>query len=88
MDHLYAHARAVIIDDIGTTQMSPPSLEENREICIAIEGPSVGKRVQQFKNDQQLSNSLHMGRERAFTNQTDGRSVVLHSQPILQRVYC
>ena len=41
MDHLYAHARAVIIDDlyalIGTTQMSPPSLEENRVICIVIE---------------------------------------------------
>lgn len=86
MDHLYAHARAVIIDDmyalIGTTQMSPPSLEENREICIVIEGPSVEKLVQQFKNDQQLSLPLHMGRERAFTNQTDWSSVVLNSQPI------
>ncbi len=82
MDHLYGHARAVIIDDkfalIGTTQLSPPSLDENREISIIIEGPIVSKLVEQFKKDQSLSYLIPKGRARALEKKTDWSQVVLH----------
>jgi cardiolipin synthase len=81
MDHLYGHARAVIVDDtfalIGTTQLSPPSLDENREISIIIEGAVVSKLVEQFKKDQLLSYSVEEGRARALTKKMDWSQVIL-----------
>ncbi len=75
MDHLYAHARAIIIDDkhalIGTTQLSPPSLDENREISIIIEGDVVKKLINQFKYDQVRAQSITIGRARALQKKCD-----------------
>ena len=78
-DRLYGHARAVIIDDalalIGTTQLSPPSLDENREISIVIQGPLVDVLVQQFSEDHARAYGLTEGRERARNNKTDWNEI-------------
>ena len=83
MDNLYGHARAIIIDDTyaltGTAQLSPPSLDENREISIIIEGAIVSKLVEQFKKDQSAAHSIAMGRARALEKKIDWNKVVLHS---------
>lgn len=46
----------IIVDDsqvwIGTMQLSPTSLDENREISIVVEGPLVKKIVLQFEADK------------------------------------
>ena len=82
MDHLYGHARAVIVDDkfalIGTTQLSPPSLDENREITIIIKGAAVSNLLEQFKKDQAVAHSVAEGREMALKKKIDWSQVVLH----------
>lgn len=58
VDHttLYGHARAIIIDEekalIGTAQLSPPSLDENREVSMIIKGPVVSQLLMKFEEDQ------------------------------------
>ena len=83
MDHLYAHGRAIIIDDkyalIGTTQLSPPSLDENREISLVIEGDMVAKLLSQFKADQALSHDLIAGRMQAISKKVDWSTLTLSS---------
>ena len=82
MDHLYAHGRAIIIDDtyamIGTTQLSPPSLDENREISIVIEGLYFTKLVEQFSQDQAVSQAnLKEARDTALIKKVKWNEVVL-----------
>lgn len=81
MDHLYGHARAIIVDDmralIGTTQLSPPSLDENREISIVIVGPVVAKLIDQFQRDKSMSYSLAEARVRALDKKVDWNKVTM-----------
>jgi phosphatidylserine/phosphatidylglycerophosphate/cardiolipin synthase-like enzyme len=71
----YAHARAIIVDDksalVGTAQLSPPSLEENREISLIIQGPVVAQLVAQFQKDQTGAVPLEEGREKALKERKD-----------------
>ncbi len=75
---LYGHARAIIVDNksalIGTAQLSPPSLKENREMSLIIEGSVVAQLIAQFQNDQTRSVSLEEGRKRALEEKRDWNS--------------
>ncbi|MCX7337733.1 MAG: phospholipase D-like domain-containing protein [Alphaproteobacteria bacterium] len=72
---LYAHARAVIVDDryafVGTTSLSPPCLDNNREVNLLIQGPIVEKMVEIFEDDQQQAVSLEEGRKKALETRRD-----------------
>ncbi len=71
----YGHARAIVIDDqyalIGTAQLSPASLDENREVSLIIKGPVVDQLVAQFQADQTRALPLKEGRESALQAKRD-----------------
>lgn len=74
----YGHARAIIVDDesalIGTAQLSPPSLDENREVSLIIRGDVVTQLINQFQKDQAGAISLEEGRKRALGERRDWNS--------------
>lgn len=78
---LYAHGRAIIVDDkralVGTAQLSPPSLKENREVSIIVEGSVVDELIQQFMEDKKSSVSLEQGRRKALERKVDWNELVL-----------
>lgn len=79
----YSHARAIIVDDqsalVGTAQLSPPSLDENREISLIIKGHVVTQLIAQFQQDQNDAVSLEEGRRRALEEKKDWSAVRLFS---------
>lgn len=71
----YGHARAIIIDDqyalIGTAQLSPASLDQNREVSLIIQGSIVAQLIAQFQADQSRALSLEEGRGKALREKRD-----------------
>ncbi|MBY0462056.1 MAG: hypothetical protein K2Q34_02625 [Alphaproteobacteria bacterium] len=84
----YSHARAIIVDDksalVGTAQLSPPSLEDNREISLIIEGPVVAQLVAQFQKDQTDAVSLEEGRRKALEERRDWNTFRLAARDSLK----
>lgn len=74
----YGHARAIIVDDesalVGTAQLSPPSLDENREVSLIIRGDVVTQLVNQFQKDKAGAFPLEEGRRIALTERRNWNS--------------
>lgn len=78
----YLHARMILVDDtwalIGTTQLSAPSLDHNREVNLIVKGPFVSELLKQFRKDQEKAVSLEVGRSKARELQVDWNHVKHH----------
>ncbi len=74
-DQIYMHARGIILDNkvalIGTTSLSPPSLDQNRELNVVIKGKTVDALAQQFAKDWSQALSLEKGRQEAKEKKVD-----------------
>ena len=83
---LYMHAKAIIIDDkemiIGSGQLSPPSLNENRELSLKFKGPIVDKMVKIFKEDLNASLDLETGRKKALEEKKDWNTVRINNRQL------
>lgn len=78
-DQIYMHARSIIVDDeyalIGTANLSPPSLSENRELSLIIKGQALEDIKSQFAQDWAKSLDLQAGRKKAGEKKIDWNTV-------------
>lgn len=74
-DGIYMHARSIIRDGgdalIGTTSLSPLSLDKNRELSFIIHGKIVQSMKQQFTKDWDQALNLENGRLKAKEKRVD-----------------
>jgi phosphatidylserine/phosphatidylglycerophosphate/cardiolipin synthase-like enzyme len=75
----YMHARSIIVDNelalVGTANLSPLSLDPNRELSLIIKGKTVADLAQQFSKDWSQALGLEEGRAKSLAKKVDWNQV-------------